>query len=129
MHLNSLHQCSLSHMTVLRSLYSLTPFSAKHGQTTNFFPLLFVSLPPAEHSGQADQEDQPGTGGGNKLLERPVHGGHYSQCRYCKKTNIVFPALTLVGGTEMHWTLWSLIVSCHHYSHLSFFKTFLIFNI
>lgn len=44
----------------------------------------WISFSFPEHSGQADQKDQPGTGGGNKLVERPVHGGHYSQCRYCK---------------------------------------------
>lgn len=44
----------------------------------------WISFSFSEHSGQADQKDQPGTGGGNKLVERPVHGGHHSQRRYCK---------------------------------------------
>lgn len=39
-----------------------------------------VSL--TEHSGQADQEDQLGAGGGNQLMEGPVYGGHHSQRRW-----------------------------------------------
>lgn len=41
----------------------------------------FLVLNYTEHSGQADQKDQPGAGGGNELMERTIHGGHYSQCR------------------------------------------------
>lgn len=68
----------------------------------------WISFSFSEHSGQADQKDQPGTGGGNKLVERPVHGGHHSQRRYCKH-NPGSSALTVCLLSHAH-TMPSLTV-------------------
>lgn len=45
---------------------------ASHQLARVLFAPVCLCAPSAEHSGQADQEDEPGSGGGEQQLERAV---------------------------------------------------------